>query len=134
MSIDIHFSNIKKKVKLIECLMTDHCYVLQLVHQKSIVSLRQYQNLKSSSSPQETITGLLDLVLGKGPKKCGDFLQLLKDPEVLDTFPWYHCCIAARRSWVRFPARVFLHGVCMFSLCMRGFSLGTPASSHCLKT
>ncbi|MEQ2244062.1 hypothetical protein ILYODFUR_013305 [Ilyodon furcidens] len=24
---------------------------------------------------------------------------------------------------------VFLHGVCMFSLCMRGFSLGTPASS-----
>ncbi|XP_032424726.1 uncharacterized protein LOC116723733 [Xiphophorus hellerii] len=77
----------EKKVKLIECLMADHCYVLQLVHQKSIVSLREYQNLKSSSSPQETITGLLDLVLGKGPEKCGNFLQLLKDPEVLDTFP-----------------------------------------------
>ncbi|MED6260801.1 hypothetical protein ATANTOWER_029024 [Ataeniobius toweri] len=29
---------------------------------------------------------------------------------------------------------VFLHGVCMFSPCMRGFSPRTPASSHCLKT
>ncbi|XP_054908875.1 uncharacterized protein LOC129374455 isoform X2 [Poeciliopsis prolifica] len=77
----------EKKVKLIECLMGDHSYVLQLVHQKSIVSQREYQNLKFSSSPQETITGLLDLVLNKGPQKCGDFLQLLTDPGVLDTFP-----------------------------------------------
>ncbi|MEQ2291497.1 hypothetical protein AMECASPLE_013944 [Ameca splendens] len=29
---------------------------------------------------------------------------------------------------------VFLHGVCMFSPCMRGFSPGTPASSHSPKT
>ncbi|MEQ2317033.1 hypothetical protein AMECASPLE_038668, partial [Ameca splendens] len=29
---------------------------------------------------------------------------------------------------------VFLHGVCMFSSCMRGFSLGTPASFHSPKT
>ncbi|MEQ2164913.1 hypothetical protein GOODEAATRI_011703 [Goodea atripinnis] len=29
---------------------------------------------------------------------------------------------------------VFLHGVCMFSLCMHGFSLGTLASSHSSKT
>ncbi|MED6253040.1 Regulator of microtubule dynamics protein 2 [Ataeniobius toweri] len=28
----------------------------------------------------------------------------------------------------------FLHGVCMFSPCMRGFSPGTPASSHSPKT
>ncbi|XP_043988148.1 uncharacterized protein LOC122840076 [Gambusia affinis] len=78
---------IEKKVKLIDCLMADHRYILQFVDQKSIVSHREYQNLMFSSSPQETITGLLDLVLSKGPEKCGDFLQLLKDPEVLDTFP-----------------------------------------------
>ncbi|MEQ2288518.1 hypothetical protein AMECASPLE_023410 [Ameca splendens] len=29
---------------------------------------------------------------------------------------------------------VFLHGVYMFSPCMRGFSPGTPASSHSPKT
>ncbi|MEQ2222423.1 hypothetical protein ILYODFUR_026175 [Ilyodon furcidens] len=29
---------------------------------------------------------------------------------------------------------VFLQGVCMFSLCMRGFSPGTPASSYIPKT
>ncbi|MED6252827.1 hypothetical protein ATANTOWER_017656 [Ataeniobius toweri] len=29
---------------------------------------------------------------------------------------------------------VFLHGVSMFSPCMRGFSPGTPASSHSPKT
>jgi len=35
---------------------------------------------------------------------------------------------------VRSPAGAFLCGVCMFSPCMRGFSLDTPASSHCPKT
>ena len=33
----------------------------------------------------------------------------------------------------RFPG-IFLCGVCMFSLCKRGFSPGTPASSHSPKT
>ncbi|KAF7655381.1 hypothetical protein LDENG_00056990, partial [Lucifuga dentata] len=28
------------------------------------------------------------------------------------------------------PGRAFLCGVCMFSPCLRGFPLGTPASSH----
>ncbi|MEQ2201927.1 hypothetical protein XENOCAPTIV_020722 [Xenoophorus captivus] len=28
---------------------------------------------------------------------------------------------------------VFLHGVCIFSLCMHGFSLSTPASFHSTK-
>uniref|UniRef100_A0A3P9Q8X8 CARD domain-containing protein n=1 Tax=Poecilia reticulata TaxID=8081 RepID=A0A3P9Q8X8_POERE len=92
MSIDINLNpagrTIKeKKVKLIECLMADADFVLQHVDQKSIVSRREYQNLKFPSGPQETVTRLLDLVLSKGPGKCGDFLQLLTDPEVLDTFP-----------------------------------------------
>ncbi|KAI3366798.1 hypothetical protein L3Q82_009459, partial [Scortum barcoo] len=33
--------------------------------------------------------------------------------------------------WLR---QALLCGVCMFSLCLRGFSLGTPASSHSPKT
>ncbi|XP_014900635.1 uncharacterized protein LOC106955145 isoform X1 [Poecilia latipinna] len=77
----------EKKVKLIECLMADADFVLQQVDQKSIISHREYQNLRFSSGPQETVIRLLDLVLSKGPGKCDDFLQLLTDPEVLETFP-----------------------------------------------
>uniref|UniRef100_A0A3P8S3I9 Potassium calcium-activated channel subfamily N member 3 n=1 Tax=Amphiprion percula TaxID=161767 RepID=A0A3P8S3I9_AMPPE len=39
------------------------------------------------------------------------------------------CTVKIPGSRPGFPG-IFLHGVCMFSLCMRGFSPGTPASSH----
>ncbi|MEQ2237489.1 hypothetical protein ILYODFUR_023580, partial [Ilyodon furcidens] len=44
--------------------------------------------------------------------------------------------VALQQEGPGFASRlgVFLHGVCMFSPCMRGFSLGTPASSHSPKT
>uniref|UniRef100_A0A672ZG28 Dynamin-2 n=1 Tax=Sphaeramia orbicularis TaxID=375764 RepID=A0A672ZG28_9TELE len=50
-----------------------------------------------------------------------------------------HSCLTARRSWVRFQHQstgggTFLCGVCMFSPCLRGFSPGTPASTHNPKT
>jgi len=32
---------------------------------------------------------------------------------------------------VQLPPGAFLCGLCMFSPCMRGFSPGSPASSHC---
>jgi len=44
------------------------------------------------------------------------------------------CRLTARVFQVRSPPGAFLCGVCMFSPCMRGFSPGTPASSHCPKT
>uniref|UniRef100_A0A7N8WUW9 Solute carrier family 6 member 22, tandem duplicate 2 n=1 Tax=Mastacembelus armatus TaxID=205130 RepID=A0A7N8WUW9_9TELE len=44
----------------------------------------------------------------------------------------YHYCLTARRSLVCNPA--FLCGVCMFSPCLRGFTPGTPVSSHRPKT
>ncbi|MEQ2244212.1 hypothetical protein ILYODFUR_014794 [Ilyodon furcidens] len=44
--------------------------------------------------------------------------------------------VALQQEGPGFDSRpgVFLHGVCMFSPCMRGFSPGTPASSHSPKT
>ncbi|MEQ2300636.1 hypothetical protein AMECASPLE_027743 [Ameca splendens] len=44
--------------------------------------------------------------------------------------------VALQQEGPGFDSRpgVFLHRVCMFSLCIRGFSPGTPASSHSLKT
>ena len=46
--------------------------------------------------------------------------------------------VASQQEGLGFDSRlgrgVFLCGVCMFSPCLRGFSPGTPASSHSPKT
>lgn len=45
-----------------------------------------------------------------------------------------HCRLAAKRFGVWISASAYRCGVCMFSPCMRGFSLGAPVSSHSPKT
>ena len=47
---------------------------------------------------------------------------------------WLHGHLTAWGSWDQFPCQMFLCGVCIFSLCLRGFSPGTLASFHSLKT
>ena len=47
---------------------------------------------------------------------------------------WLQARLTARRCWFRFWVKACLCGVCMFSLCLRGFSLGSPVSSHSPKT
>lgn len=49
---------------------------------------------------------------------------------------WYcnckHFLLTARKSFVRFqPPAASLHGVCMVSLCLRGFLLGTAVRPGC---
>ncbi|KAM9364382.1 uncharacterized protein KZ484_010635 [Pholidichthys leucotaenia] len=74
------------KVELIDCLMAD-LFVLQHVHAEGIVTDGQYQNLKSLSHPEKTVTDLIDQIIGKGEDTCVQFCQLLKKPEVLETYP-----------------------------------------------
>ena len=51
---------------------------------------------------------------------------------------WSQCNTGAvfgsRRSWVWIWVRIFLYGVCMLPLCLRGFSPGSLVSSHIPKT
>ncbi|XP_070832802.1 uncharacterized protein [Chaetodon trifascialis] len=75
------------KVELIDCLMGDHSFILQHVHAKHIVTDREYQNMKHSKQPEETVTNLIDQVILKGQESCSRFLEILKKPEVLRTFP-----------------------------------------------
>ena len=42
--------------------------------------------------------------------------------------------LSPHRSWGDSQVRMFLWGVCMFSLCQCGFSPASPASSHSPKT
>uniref|UniRef100_A0A4W6CY94 CARD domain-containing protein n=1 Tax=Lates calcarifer TaxID=8187 RepID=A0A4W6CY94_LATCA len=75
------------KVELIDCLSADHSFILQHVDAKDIVTRIQYQNLMSIPSPGETVTKLIDQIINKGPKSCSHFVELLKDPELHNTYP-----------------------------------------------
>ncbi|XP_030266949.1 putative ubiquitin carboxyl-terminal hydrolase 50 [Sparus aurata] len=78
------------KVELINCLSADHSYILQHAHAKQIITDRQYQNIKekSPSTPQETVTDLIDhVILKTGPESWTAFLEVLKLPDVLSTYP-----------------------------------------------
>ena len=77
----------RDKVKIIDCLRRDHSHILQLVHQKEIVDDRQYDKLKHISQPEQTIIDLIDQVIGKGEEYCSQFLEVLKEPDVLITYP-----------------------------------------------
>ena len=74
------------KVKIINSLMTD-VFILQHAHEKRIISDRQYQNLKDFPILEKTIISLIDQVIAKGQETSHEFLQVLKEPEVLRTYP-----------------------------------------------
>uniref|UniRef100_UPI0037E8FC86 uncharacterized protein n=1 Tax=Semicossyphus pulcher TaxID=241346 RepID=UPI0037E8FC86 len=75
------------KVELIDCLRADHSFILQHVHAKHILTDRQYQNIKHISQPERSVTDLIDQVMGKGQESCCLFLKVLREPDVLGTYP-----------------------------------------------
>lgn len=75
------------KVELIDSLRADGLFVLQHVHARNIVELREYQRLMENPKSEDRIVGLLDLVLNKGEESCSDLIRVFEDPEILRTFP-----------------------------------------------
>ncbi|XP_036968992.1 uncharacterized protein LOC119027683 isoform X2 [Acanthopagrus latus] len=76
------------KVELINCLMADHSLILQHAHAKQVITDRQYQNIKSLTTPENTVTELIDnVIIVNGEKSCAAFLEVLKLPDVLSTHP-----------------------------------------------
>uniref|UniRef100_A0A8D0D254 CARD domain-containing protein n=1 Tax=Sander lucioperca TaxID=283035 RepID=A0A8D0D254_SANLU len=78
---------IKHKLELVECLRADHSFILQHVHTKRIVTDRQYERLKHISQPEERVTELIDQVIAGGQESCSLFLKVLKEPDILQTYP-----------------------------------------------
>ncbi|KAK9537923.1 hypothetical protein VZT92_005498 [Zoarces viviparus] len=78
---------VEHKVELIDCLKADHAFILQHAHAKHIVTQRQYWNLKDISPPEKNVTNLIDEVIVNGQESCSLFLQVLKEPEFLQTYP-----------------------------------------------
>ncbi|XP_029967326.1 uncharacterized protein LOC115402859 isoform X2 [Salarias fasciatus] len=74
------------RVELMDCLRADPI-ILQHVHAKGLISYVQYQDLKHMTKPSQAVTELLDVLIGKGQETCAQFLQLLEEPDCLDTYP-----------------------------------------------
>lgn len=74
------------RVELIDCLRGDP-HILQHVHGREIITGSQYQTLTKVLSPVKAATVLIDLVLGRGEEICQQFIEVLKIPDVLETYP-----------------------------------------------
>lgn len=78
----------KYKVFLINTLSADADYILQHAVQGSIIIQREYGNIKHVNHTAETkVTNLLDTVMSRGERECLEFVDLLRQSEVQETFP-----------------------------------------------
>ncbi|XP_029980029.1 uncharacterized protein LOC115411900 isoform X2 [Sphaeramia orbicularis] len=74
------------KTALIECLRADK-FILEYVHERGIVSQRNYENLHSVPQPEKSVIDLMNVVIKGGRKTCCEFLELLKEPKVVEQYP-----------------------------------------------
>lgn len=77
----------ENKVELIHCLMADPSFILQHVQSKSIITDRQYNYAMHVSQPEQAVTYLIDQVMSEGADTCSLFIEVLKNPQVVKTYP-----------------------------------------------
>ncbi|XP_018581466.1 caspase-8-like [Scleropages formosus] len=78
----------KRKLSLIEVLMSDPGYLLQHLQADSLITQREYHNIRSvQQSSEKTVIDILDKIMNKGEDICRRFLALLQKADILETFP-----------------------------------------------
>ncbi|XP_072296566.1 uncharacterized protein [Eucyclogobius newberryi] len=80
----------RHKTYIHRILSGDHKLVLNKVHQHSLITDREYNNLKGiyKEHVEGHIVELVDTIMDKGEERCERFLSLLEtDDEIKDTFP-----------------------------------------------
>ena len=79
---------ISNKVKLVEWLSSD-LHILQHAHSDGLIDHRVYRNLTKTPqlTPEAACIQLIDTITGGGEGTSAQFLQLLKQPEILVTYP-----------------------------------------------
>ena len=80
----------RNKTAILATLCGDQKLILNKVHEKKLITQREYNNLKSIN--REDVEGhviaLVDKIMDKGEDTCRDFLNLLQtDEDVKTTFP-----------------------------------------------
>ncbi|XP_056610743.1 uncharacterized protein si:dkey-10c21.1 isoform X2 [Triplophysa dalaica] len=82
------------KPKLVNWLSGDPYGILQHVQSREFITDTEYETLKSISVPQKQVIELLDIILKKGERVCGDFLEMLLKDEVNEFSP-------ELRKWIK---------------------------------
>ncbi|KAM9349159.1 caspase 20, apoptosis-related cysteine peptidase [Symphorus nematophorus] len=80
----------RNKTAIQETLCGDHSLILNKVHEKNLITKREYNNLRSISkeSVEGHVIALVDKVMNKGEETCQAFLNLLQtDEDIKTTFP-----------------------------------------------
>ncbi|XP_063055977.1 apoptosis-associated speck-like protein containing a CARD [Engraulis encrasicolus] len=78
---------LKAKNKLIKWLRVDKDLILNYVQSDGIITDSEYAALKQDPVPDSRNGALLDKVYDKGEDKCAQFLELLKDRDLQETYP-----------------------------------------------
>ncbi|XP_067314426.1 caspase 20, apoptosis-related cysteine peptidase [Pseudorasbora parva] len=78
---------VQNKVFLIETLSVESEFILQHVHQAKLIAQREYRNLKDTPGGEKRAINLLDKLVGKGEETCRQFIDLLKQNDILENFP-----------------------------------------------
>lgn len=76
-----------QKAKLIEILRADADFVLQHAHSRCLLSEHGYQHVKHCRTPSAKVTELLDHIIQRGSGSAQGLLDLLKEPDLQETFP-----------------------------------------------
>ncbi|XP_030636189.1 NACHT, LRR and PYD domains-containing protein 12-like [Chanos chanos] len=78
----------ENKTILADILSADIGFVLQHAQQRELITDREYRNLNVPSHTREQISiSLLDILMSKCDKTCQKFISLLREPDILRTFP-----------------------------------------------
>ncbi|KAM4557677.1 caspase-8-like [Fundulus diaphanus] len=80
----------RNKTKLLEDLCGDRMLILQKVHEKNLITLREYNGLKGINKENDEghVVELVDKIMNKGEETCQLFLNLLQtDADIKATYP-----------------------------------------------
>lgn len=77
----------KHKPDLLQALMGDAEFLLQLCHARGILSNNEYNNIKDINIRSKQVRDILDYVIHKDNKHALSFLKLLKTQDMQETFP-----------------------------------------------
>ena len=78
------------KIDIVTAFSADYRLILNKVHEKNLITQREYNNLKSINN--EDVEGhavkLMDKIMNKGEDSCQHFMDLLQtDKDIIDTYP-----------------------------------------------
>lgn len=79
----------QNKVFLVDTLCEEADVIVQHAQQEKLVTQREYRNLKDvgKRSRETMIIDLLDKLMSKGEDTCCKFIELIRQDDIVDTFP-----------------------------------------------